>query len=47
MNLSVISLDRLLENELANIFGKIRGLEENKQRLSLSGLKGMLDGLES
>lgn len=39
-------MNRHLENQLAEISGKIRGLDENKQRLLLNGLKGMLSGLE-
>ena len=47
MNLPTAALNRQLENELAEISGKIRELGEIKQRLLLSGLKGMLNGLGS
>ena len=45
MNLSAATMNRHLENELADFSGKIRELDENKQRLLLNGLKGMLNGL--
>ena len=46
MNLSAASPKRWLEQELAEVSGKIRGLDESRQRLILGGLKGMLSGLE-
>lgn len=45
LNLPATPTNRKLENELAEISGKIRILDENKQRLLLNGLKGMLSGL--
>lgn len=45
LNLPTTSTNRQLENELAEISGKIRRLDENKQRLLLNGLKGMMSGL--
>ncbi|GFE60785.1 transcriptional regulator [Geobacter sp. AOG2] len=45
MNLSAASINRQLENELAEISGTIRGLDESKQKIVLNGLKGMLSGL--
>lgn len=47
MNLSTTSVNRHLENELAEISGTIRRLDKNKQKLLLGGLRGMLNGVES
>lgn len=45
INLPAAPINRQFENELAEILGKIRGLDESKQKLLLNGLKGMLSGL--
>ncbi len=47
LNLQSSNLDRLFENELADISGKIRRLEASRRELLLNGLKGMLKGLET
>lgn len=46
IHLSAASPNRWFERELAEIVGKIRGLDESRQRMVLGGVKGMLSGLE-
>ena len=46
LNLSATSLNRPLENELAEISQKIRALESTRRRMLLNALEGMLSGLE-
>ena len=45
LNLSASSLNRPLENELAEVSQRIRALETGKQRMLINALKGMLIGL--
>jgi transcriptional regulator with XRE-family HTH domain len=47
LNLPTESVDRVLENELAELIGKIRQMDKKKQKMFLQAMKGMLNGMDS
>jgi transcriptional regulator with XRE-family HTH domain len=47
LNLPADNVDRTLENELAEIIGRVRRMDKKTQKTFLLALKGILTGLES
>lgn len=47
LNLPAENVDRSLENELAEIIGRIRRMDKKTQKTFLLAMKGILSGLES